>query len=183
MNETQRVTDPPTTRSRTFSWSEPAATAAMIGRRSGLELLQEMAAGTLPPPPASQLLGMEDFEMEAGRVAVTMTVQEFHFNPLGSVHGGILATLLDTATGCAVHSTLPEGMGYTSVDLTTRFLRPATLASGTLHAEGTVISRGPTTALAEARITDAKGRLIAHATSTCLLFALDGKQPATAGPG
>jgi uncharacterized protein (TIGR00369 family) len=89
------------------------------------------------------------------------------------VHGGILATLLDTAAGCAVHSTLPAGVGYTSLDLTTRFLRPVTVASGTLRCEGTVLSRGRTTALAEARLTDAKGRLVAHATSACRLFDTD----------
>jgi uncharacterized protein (TIGR00369 family) len=99
-----------------------------------------------------------------------MAPREFHYNPLGTVHGGILATLLDTAAGCAVHSTLSAGVGYTSLDLTVKFLRPVTVASGALRCEGTVLSRGRTTALAEARLTDAKGRLVAHATSSCLLF-------------
>lgn len=177
MNETQRVTDPQTvTRSRTFSWPDPAVTAAKLGSRSGMELLEAMGAGELPGPPVMHLLGVDhQFEVDEGRFTLTMPVQEFHYNPLGSVHGGVLATLLDTATGCAVHSILPAGMGYTSLDLTTKFLRPATLASGILRCEGTVISRGRTTALAEARITDANDRLIAHATSTCLLFELDGR--------
>src|SRR6266545_4580797 len=109
-------------------------------------------------------------EWTAQPVAVSSSVAR---TPLGTVHGGVLATLLDTATGCAVHSTLPAGIGYTSLDLTTRFLRPVTTASGALRCEGTVISRGRTTALAEARLTDAKGRLIAHATSSCLLFESD----------
>jgi uncharacterized protein (TIGR00369 family) len=86
------------------------------------------------------------------------------------VHGGVLATLLDTATGCAVHSTLPAGMGYTTLDLNTKFLRPASIASGVLTCEGTVISKGRRTALAQAQITDAHGGLVAHATSTCMLF-------------
>jgi uncharacterized protein (TIGR00369 family) len=168
MNQTQMAT-----RTRTFSWSDPAPTAAQLGRRSGLDLLRAMAAGELPAPPVMDLLGAERLEAHEGRVAVVMTPQEFHYNPLGTVHGGILATLLDTAAGCAVHSMLPAGIGYTSLDLVTRFLRPVTVASGVLRCEGTVVSRGRTTALAEARLTDAGGRLVAHATSSCRLFQTD----------
>ncbi len=157
-------------RSRTFSWSDPVLTAADLGRRSGLEMLRAIASGDLPAPPVMHLLGVGSLEVDEGRVAVIMAAQEFHYNPLGTVHGGILATLLDTATGCAVHSTLPAGVGYTSLDLTTRFLRPVTVASGALRCEGTVLSRGRTTALAEARLTDGRDRLVAHATSSCLLF-------------
>ena len=168
MNKTQMAT-----RTRTFSWSDPALTAAQLGRRSGLDMLRAMAAGELPAPPVMDLLGVERLEVDEGRVAVAMTPQEFHYNPLGTVHGGILATLLDTAAGCAVHSTLPAGIGYTSLDLVSRFLRPVTVASGALRCEGTVLSRGRTTALAEARLTDGKGRLVAHATSSCRLFETD----------
>jgi uncharacterized protein (TIGR00369 family) len=175
MSETQ-------SRTRTFSWSDPAATAAQIGRRSGLELLRSMAAGDLPSPPITNLLDMERFEvLDEGRVAVFMEAREFHYNPLGTVHGGVLATLLDTATGCAVHSTLPAGVGYTSLDLTTRFLRPVTTESGLLRCEGSVLSRGRTTALAEARLTDARGRLIAHATSSCLIFEIPAGPDGMAG--
>ena len=88
------------------------------------------------------------------------------------MHGGVLATLLDTATGCAVHAALPEGVGYTSVDLNTKFLRPVTIETGQLRCAGTVLSRGRRTALAQATLTDGAGRLVAHATSTCLLFDL-----------
>jgi uncharacterized protein (TIGR00369 family) len=112
--------------------------------------------------------------VEEGRVTVDLQPQEFHYNPLGSVHGGILSTLLDTAAGCAVHTTLPPGVGYTSLDLSVKFLRPVTVASGLLHCEGTVLQRGRRTALAEARLIDKAGRLVAHATSTCLVFPLDG---------
>lgn len=161
------------TRTRTFSWSDPALTAAQLGRRSGLDMLRAMASGELPAPPVMHLLGAESLEAHEGHVAVAMTPQEFHYNPLGTVHGGILATLLDTAAGCAVHSTLPAGVGYTSLDLVTRFLRPVTVASGALRCEGTVLSRSRTTALAEARLTDGKGRLVAHATSSCRLFETD----------
>lgn len=157
-------------RSRTFTWSDPMLNAAELGRRSGLELLQAMARGELPAPPITHLMGAGRIEVELGRVVVTLEPQEFHYNPLGSVHGGVLATLLDTAAGCAVHSTLPAGVGYTSLDLTTKFLRPASLASGTLTCEGTVLSKGRRTALAQAVITDARGGMVAHATSSCMLF-------------
>ena len=160
-------------RSRTFAWSDPALIAAHLGRRSGLEMLRAIGSGQLPTPPVMHLLDIGGLEVDEGRAVVVMTPQEFHYNSLGTVHGGILATLLDTATGCAVQSTLPAGVGYTSLDLTTRFLRPVTVASGALRCEGTALSRGRTTALAEARLTDGKGRLVAHATSSCLLFEID----------
>jgi uncharacterized protein (TIGR00369 family) len=159
-------------RSRTFSWTDPALNAAQLGRSSGLEMLRAMIDGELPPPPILQLVGAAGMEAEEGRVTVLMPAEEFHYNPLGTMHGGIIATLLDTATGCTVHSTLPAGVGYTSLDLMTRFLRPVTVASGMLRCEGTMISRGRRTAAAEARLTDERGTLLAHATSTCMLFDL-----------
>ncbi|MEH0828203.1 MULTISPECIES: PaaI family thioesterase [unclassified Micromonospora] len=160
-------------RSRTFSWSDPVAGAAHVGRRGGLELLRAMIAGELAAPPIMHLIDMARMEADEGRVAVELVPQEFHYNPLGTVHGGVISTLLDTAAGCAVHTTLPAGIGYTSLDLNVKFLRPVTVASGMLRCEGTVLQRGRRTALAEARLTDAQGRLIAHATSSCLLFPLD----------
>ncbi|MEU8076963.1 PaaI family thioesterase [Catellatospora citrea] len=167
---TAGVADPE--RTRTFSWSDPRRNAAELGRLSGLELLHAMARGELPAPPVMHLLGMDSVQAEEGRVVVTMRAQEFHYNPLGGVHGGILATLLDTAAACAVHSTLPAGVGYTSLDLTTKFLRPVSVDSGLLRCEGTVLSRGRRTALAQAQLTDDRGRLLAHATSSCLIFDL-----------
>lgn len=159
-------------RSRTFTWSDPAANAAQVGQRSGLELLRAMIAGELAGPPVMDLIDMARMEADEGRVVVELTPQEFHYNPLGSVHGGVLSTLLDTAAACAVHTTLPAGVGYTSLDLNVKFLRPVTVDSGTLRCEGTVLQRGRRTALAEARITDASRRLTAHATSTCLILPL-----------
>ncbi|MFC8298805.1 PaaI family thioesterase [Micromonospora orduensis] len=159
-------------RSRTFTWSDPAANAAQVGQRSGIELLRAMIAGELAGPPVMDLIDMARMEADEGRVVVELTPQEFHYNPLGSVHGGVLSTLLDTAAACAVHTTLPAGVGYTSLDLNVKFLRPVTVDSGTLRCEGTVLQRGRRTALAEARITDASGRLTAHATSTCLILPL-----------
>jgi uncharacterized protein (TIGR00369 family) len=115
-------------------------------------------------------LGITGMEVEHGRVAFGLEPAEWHYNPIGTVHGGVLATLLDSATGCAVHSTLPAGTGYTSLDLSVRFLRPVSVSSGTLRCTGEVLNAGRRTALAEARLTDAAGKLLAHATSTCLLI-------------
>jgi uncharacterized protein (TIGR00369 family) len=159
-----------TTRSRTFSWADPLANAALSGQRSGLEMLQAMIAGELAGPPVMNLLDMSRMTAEEGRVTVEMVPQEFHYNPLGTVHGGMLSTLLDTAAACAVHSTLPPGVAYTTLDLNVKFLRPVTVASGILRSEGLVLQRGRRTALAEARLTDGAGRLVAHATSSCLIF-------------
>ncbi|MEE6261901.1 PaaI family thioesterase [Plantactinospora sonchi] len=168
----------PDTRHRSFSWSDPAESAAQFGRRDGLDLLRAMIAGEVSAPPVMQMVGLERFTADPGRVTLEMTAQEFHYNPLGSVHGGVLSILLDTAAACAVHTTLPAGVGYTSLDLNVRFLRPATVASGVLRCEGTVIQRGRRTALAEARLTDDQGRLIAYATSSCLLFEASSVEPA-----
>ncbi len=165
MQETQVAT-----RSRTFTWSDPATTVASAAGRSGLDLLRAISDGQLPPPPVMQMLGAGRLEVTEGSVTIVMTPQEFHYNPLGTVHGGVLATLLDTAAACSVHSVLPPGTGYTSLDLSTKFLRPVTLASGELRCVGAVLSRGRRTALAEARVFDAEGRLAAYATSTCMLF-------------
>jgi uncharacterized protein (TIGR00369 family) len=158
-------------RTRTFSWSDPSLNASQVGLMSGLEFLRAMSVGDLPKPPITHMMGIGRITVEAeGHVVAELEPEEFHYNPLGTMHGGVMATLLDTATGCAVHSTLPAGYGYTSIDLTTKFLRPVTVASGTLRCEGSVLARGRRTALAEAKLTDASGRLVAHATSSCLIF-------------
>lgn len=161
------------TRRRTYSWTDPAATVRAIGTRSGEEVLQALLAGALPAPPVMATLDVEAVSFEVGRAVFSLIPGEMHYNPLGSVHGGVLATLLDSAAGCAVHSVLPAGIGYTSLDLTTKYLRPVTAATGLVTAEGRVLSQGNRTALAEAQLTDEHGRLLAHATSTCLLFPIE----------
>ena len=159
------------TRTRTFSWEDPSRAAGSVGQATGLEMLRSMIAGELPPPPIMKTLDFDRIEaLGEGRVDVYVTPQEFHYNPLGTVHGGVISAVLDTATGCAVHTTLPAGLGYTSLDLNVRFLRPVTIASGQLRCEGSVTSRGRQTALGEAHLYDSTGRLVAHATSTCLIF-------------
>jgi uncharacterized protein (TIGR00369 family) len=161
-----------TERTRTFGWADPAVYADVIGRRTGLELLQAMSAGELPAPPIMQLIDFAGMEAAEGSVTVRLDPQEFHYNPLGTMHGGVISTLLDTAAACSVHTTLPAGVGYTSLDLNVKFLRPVTLASGRLTCVGSVLQRGRRTALAEARLTDAGGRLVAQAMSSCLIFEL-----------
>jgi uncharacterized protein (TIGR00369 family) len=159
-------------RSRTYEWEDPAISAAQLGKLSGLEFLSEMAAGRLPGPPIAATLDFGIDEVEHGRVVFRCVPSEEHYNPIGSVHGGLYATLADSAAACAVHSTLPAGMAYTSLDLSVRFLRPISGDTGPIRAVGQVRNRGRRTALAEAELLDADDRLLAHATSTCLLFPL-----------
>lgn len=159
------------TETRTFTWASPGqADVSRLLELDGLQQLQAMRAGDLPHPPIMDTLGFTDLRPEPGRVVVEMPAAEFHYNPLGSVHGGVISTLLDTAAACAVHTTLAPGELYTSVDLTVKFLRPVTVDSGLLTCEGTVIQRGRRTALAQAQLSDESGRLVAHATSTCLIM-------------
>jgi uncharacterized protein (TIGR00369 family) len=160
-------------RTRTYSWIDPAATFSALAGMSGIEMLSAMERGELPPPPVMQTLGMHAIEFREGLVRFGLEPGELHYNPLGTVHGGVIATMLDSATGCAVHSVLAAGYGYTSVDLTTKFLRPVTAGTGPVTVTGTVLSRGARTALAEAKLTDDHGRMLAYATSTCLIFSLD----------
>ncbi len=127
-------------------------------------------AGTIPPPPMTVTLDFGWVSVEPGKVIFEITPAEFHYNPIGSVHGGVYATLCDSACGCAVHSLLPAGAYYTSLDLSVKFVRPITAESGRLLCEGTVQHLGKRMALAEARLAAPDGRLYAHATSSCLIF-------------
>ncbi|MFC9530036.1 PaaI family thioesterase [Streptomyces sp. NPDC056975] len=159
-------------RTRTYEWEDPALTAAAVGQSSGLDFLREMQAGRLPAAPVSATVDFRLEEVEKGRAVFSLLPGEEHYNPIGSVHGGIYATLLDSAAGCAVQSTLPQGVAYTSLDLTVKFLRRITVDTGRVRAIGTVVSSGRQTALAQAQLVDATDRVLAHATSTCMLFPL-----------
>jgi uncharacterized protein (TIGR00369 family) len=161
-------------RARTYVWRDPAPFLAALPTTHGLALLEAMMRGEIPEPPIARTIGFDDFQAHAGRVVVTLRPAEHHLNPMGSVHGGVICTLLDTVCGCAVHTTLDAGTGYTSLDLNTRFLRPVTAATGVIRCEGEVIARGSRTATAQARLVDGNNRLLAHATSTCLLFPMGG---------
>jgi uncharacterized protein (TIGR00369 family) len=161
---------PDTLRERTFTWSDPAAIAAVAAGMSGAEFFAAIGAGEVPPPPIMRALDLEGMAFGDGTAAFRLTPQEFHYNPIGSVHGGIFATMLDSACGCAVHTRLPRGVFYTSLDLSVKFLRPVTVATGPITASGTVVHLGRRTALAEARITDDQGKLYVTATSSCLIL-------------
>jgi uncharacterized protein (TIGR00369 family) len=155
---------------RTYTWHDPSQIAEAAGKQSGLEVLRAMADGTLPPAPIGSLVGMEVESVEEGVVVFALEPALFQYNPIGSVHGGVYATLLDSACGCAVHSTLPAGTGYTSLDLSVKFLRRIDVATGRVRCTGHVVHAGGRTALARAEITDARGRLLAEATSSCLIL-------------
>jgi uncharacterized protein (TIGR00369 family) len=157
-------------RERTFSWDDPVAIARAAAGLSGAEFFSAIAAGEVSAPPIMQALDLEAVAFTEGRATFRVTPQEFHYNPLGTVHGGVFAILLDSACGCAVHTMLPADVFYTSLDLSVKFLRPVTVDTGPITAEGTVVHLGRRTALAEAKLTDAAGKVYATATSSCLLL-------------
>ena len=157
-------------RTRTFEWDDPMAMARAIENMSGLERMRQVIAGTLPPPPMARLMDIRLVDATEGRAVFEATPAEFHFNPIGVVHGGFAATVLDSAMGCAVHTKLPARAGYTTLELKLNFVRAITLATGPVRGIGTVIHAGRTTALAEGRLESADGTLFAHATTTCLIF-------------
>ena len=136
----------------------------------GMTLFGEMAAGRLPAPPICRALGMTLTEVERGRVVFAYTPVADHNNPLGSVHGGVAATLLDSAMGCCVHTTLEAGTGYTTVEIKVNYVRAMTDKTGPVRAEGKVINVGARIATSEGRLVDAAGKLLAHGTTTCLIF-------------
>ncbi|MFE6171469.1 PaaI family thioesterase [Streptomyces sp. NPDC056464] len=158
------------TRSRTYEWQDPSISAADVGQESGLAFLRSVLSGRLPAPPIAATLGFTLEEVEFGRAVFVLEPGEEHYNPIGSVHGGVYATLLDSAAGCAVQSVLQAGMGYTSLDLSVKFLRQITVDTGKVRAIGTVLNHGRRTALAQAELLDSQDRLLAHATSSCMLF-------------
>jgi uncharacterized protein (TIGR00369 family) len=140
---------------------------------AGLDFLLAMRDGRVPAAPIADLVGLSIGAVEAGRVAMRLVPAEYHYNPIGTMHGGILATLLDSVLGCAVHTTLPAGRGYTSLEIKVNYVRAVTEASGELSAEGVVVHGGRRSAVAEAKVVDARGRLCATASTTCLVFDLD----------
>ena len=159
-------------RQRTVSWEDPNTTAEMGRSSSGLEFLAAIRDGRVPTAPIAYVLGMKLVEVEEGRTVFTLEPSELHYNPIGVVHGGIAATLLDSCMGCSVHSTLPKGRAYTTLEFKINLVRPITLGTGIVRAEGKVIHAGRQTATAEGRLVDEKGRLYAHATTTCIIFDL-----------
>jgi uncharacterized protein (TIGR00369 family) len=162
---------PETTRERLVTWQDPVPTAAAGARLSGLEYIRAVADGELPPPPIAVLMRMTPVSFEEGRAVFEGAPAEEHYNPIGVVHGGYASTLLDSALGCAVHTTLPAGVAYTTQTLEVKFVRAITRETGTVRAEAEVVHRGRRQATAQARLVQAStGKLLAHATTTCLIL-------------
>jgi uncharacterized protein (TIGR00369 family) len=157
-------------RSVTVRWEDPSKLGEAARGLTGLEFLQKIAAGELPPPPIASLLNFELVELSEGHAIFAVEPKEYHYNPIGVVHGGLAATLLDSAMGCAVHSTLPAGAGYTTLEIKVNFVRPITGDTGRVRAEAKLIHSGGRTATAEGRVIDEAGKLYAHATTTCLIL-------------
>jgi uncharacterized protein (TIGR00369 family) len=157
-------------RTRTYSWDDPLAALARAADMSGLEALQLIATGELPPPPIAQTLGFGKIEVEEGKATFTIEPAEFHYNPIGVVHGGLALALLDSAMGCAVQSTLAVGAAYTTLEVKANFVRPLTSSTGPVRCTGTLVHLGRTVATAEGRVVDAAGKLYAHGTSTLLIL-------------
>ena len=157
-------------RTRTITWEDPTPAIQAGQSMSGLEYLQAMQTGKVPSAPIAALMGMWIAEVSEGRVVFAAEPAEYHYNPLGIVHGGFAATLLDSALGCAIHSVLPVGTNYTTLELKVNYLRPMTQKTGTVYCEGKIIHLGGRVATAEARLTDAAGKLYAHGTTTCMVF-------------
>jgi uncharacterized protein (TIGR00369 family) len=140
----------------------------------GLEFIRQLMTGQAGQTPMMATLNIKIVAVDEGRVGFECTPGEFMYNPIGVIHGGVAATLLDSAAACAVQTTIPVGTGYTSVDLTVHYLRPITLDIGAISAVGKVLNRGRRTALATSEVRDGDGRLLAHATSSCMLFPAPG---------
>lgn len=158
-------------RTLTITWADPVAAAAAGAQLSGLDYLTAMANGRLPPPPIAALMGMDAVEVTEGRVVFAAEPGEHHYNPIGVVHGGLALTMLDSAMGCAVHSTLLAGTRYTSLEAKVNFVRSLRAGEGRVRAEGTVVHRGRKVATAEGRIVrERDGKLLAHGTTTCLVL-------------
>ena len=144
----------------------------VMASMSGLDFVRAIFARQLPEPPIMQTVEPFDCTAEPGIVVIHSVPGLRHYNPIGSVHGGYAAILLDSAMGLAVQSTLPAGTGYTTLEFKISFVRGMSEASGVIRTEGRVLNAGRRVATAEARITDPKGRLLAHATTTCLVFGI-----------
>ena len=158
------------TRSRTYSWEDPLALRDAMAGRSGLELMQLMAAGEIAPPPIANTLDFRLVEAERGKAVFECEPAEFHYNPIGIVHAGLAMTLMDSAMGLAFVTTLDEPVGWTTLEVKSNFTRALTVETGVVRCTGTIVHPGRTVATTEARVEDAQGRLCAHGTSTILVL-------------
>jgi uncharacterized protein (TIGR00369 family) len=161
-----------TERTRLITWDDPAAGTAAMPTMSGLDYLHSMMGEQLPPPPMGVLLNMTLVEAAPGTATFTCEPDESHYNPIGAVHGGLVCTLLDSALGCAVQTTLPKGQGYTSIEIKVNYLRSIRAGSGPLTCVGVVTKAGSRVAFADGTVTDASGNLVATASGSLLVFSI-----------
>ena len=155
---------------RTYRWADPAEIAKAAEGLSGIDLMRAMIEGKVPPPPVGSLIGVSAFTAEKGKVSCGFDPAEFHYNALGTVHGGVIATVIDIVMGSAVHSTLKAGQGFTTLTLELKYHRAVTAKSGHLTATAEVVTRGRDIVTAEAKLVDKKDRLFANATSTLMIL-------------
>ena len=158
-------------RSKTITWYDPLRAATTGATLAGIDHLRAIRDGVLPPPPIATHFGFRVVEVETGNVGFVCELDESAYNPIGLIHGGLVCTLLDTVLGCAVQSTLPAGIGYTSIELKVNYLRPVHGSSGELHARGWITKPGRRVAFADGEVRDASGKLVATASGTCLVMA------------
>ena len=164
------IQDQTVSRRRTFEWADPAATAASLTTMSGLDYLTGMAEGRYPIFPAGILIGLGEAHFGFGTARVSLDPAEFHCNPMGTMHGGVLATLLDCVLGPAALSTLPAGRGHTTLSMELKFTRAVKPGTGRLTAIGDIVTNGRRIITTEGRVTDGGGRIYATGTSTLLVF-------------
>jgi uncharacterized protein (TIGR00369 family) len=157
-------------RRREVTWDDPLVSAALALDMNGLDYLRAIAEGHIAVPPIAALLGMSIVEVQPGRAMFSLDVGEHLYNPIGSVHGGVFCTLLDSAMGCAVHAALDRGQAYTTLELKVNLVKALTVSTPSVVATGQVISAGRRVVTASGQITGPDGTLYAHATTTCLVF-------------
>jgi len=159
-----------TSRERVVRWDDPKKVAAQAREMSGLELFRLLLAEGLSPPPIMRLIGQSLEEVDEGRVVMKLEAGEHLYNPIGTVHGGAIATLLDSVMGCAVHTMLPKGRAYTTLEIKVNYLRGVTVETGSVTGEGRAIHVGRRSAVAEGKAYDSAGKLVATASTTCIVF-------------
>ena len=157
-------------RERIVRWNDPVALSRHASKLSGRDFLLAVLDGDLPLPPICHLVGFSFEAIEDGRAVMTLIPQEAQYNPMGSVHGGVIATVLNSVMGCAVHTTLPKGRGYTTLEIKVNYLRAVDRDTGPMRAIGRVVHAGRRTAVAEGSLVDESGKLYAQSNTTCLIF-------------
>jgi uncharacterized protein (TIGR00369 family) len=160
----------PDRRTRTISWRDPAAVSERAVQLSGLDYLTAVIAGDLPHPPMAELMNITFVAAETGAVTFTCEPDESTYNPMGVVHGGLVCTLLDSVTACALHTTLAPGQGITSIEIKVNFMRPVRLTTGLLTATGRVVKAGSRVCFCEGVVQDEHGTILASATSTLVVL-------------